>query len=351
MKQHVLYVVRPATGGIRSHLIALLTHLSRDKWIPVVAATDGFLETLPKNIPPYVAVSLDIASTARLADIETAFDLQRILRTYKGAIIHAHGIRGAFIAALAPMARSRQILTTLHNIAPQTPLAKLALSFIRARSRAVICVSNAVAASANTANAEIISNGVQVAKFAAPSRDLSRQSFGLAPGEFVVATASRLSPEKGIDVLLDAARLTPEITYLIAGAGPDGPMLTASAPKNVTLLGPIPDVAPLFRAADLVVMPSRSEGQGITALEAMAAGTPVVASDVGGLKETITAEVNGLLVPPESAGDLANAVRRLSSNRELLGALGKNAADYAIKSGDVKTMMARIEQVYAKFGS
>ena len=125
---------------------------------------------------------------------------------------------------------------------------------------------------------------------------------------------------------------------LLALVGPDmpghpwdeGPRARAAAASpplagRVMLLGPSNDTAPLYRAADLAVVPSHWESFGISAVEAMATSLPVVASAVGGLTDYLVDDENGLLVPAQDPAAIATAVDRLSSDASLRVRLGQAA--------------------------
>jgi len=171
--------------------------------------------------------------------------------------------------------------------------------------------------------------------------------FGLDADTITVATASRLSPEKGLDFLLEAARLAPEVLFLIAGDGPQREPVAQHSPANVRLLGRIESVPELLAAADIACVPSLTEGQGIFALEAMAASLPVVASNVGGLPEMIDDAVTGFLVAPASPAAIVEAIRRLADSPQLRTVLGANASRHAEKIGDIYGMVRKVEDVYA----
>jgi glycosyltransferase involved in cell wall biosynthesis len=128
-----------------------------------------------------------------------------------------------------------------------------------------------------------------------------------------VLFAGRLSPEKGIEEFLAA---TDGLPRTIVGGGP------IDVPESV---GPVADVAPYYTRAAVVAVPSRREGYGMVAREAMAHGRAVVASDVGGLHDAIEDGVDGLLVPPRDVRSLRAAIERLLGDRELCERLGAAA--------------------------
>ncbi|WP_344467939.1 glycosyltransferase family 4 protein [Kitasatospora kazusensis] len=150
-----------------------------------------------------------------------------------------------------------------------------------------------------------------------------RAALGLAEGTPVVLAAARQDYQKGLDVLLEAwplvLRDAPEAVLLLAGGpGAETARLRALAESagRVRFLGPRADVFDLMAAADAVAVPSRWEGLGSTALEAMGVGVPLVCSDVAALRETVGSEDYARLVPPERPAELAAALLDTLTDRE-----------------------------------
>jgi glycosyltransferase involved in cell wall biosynthesis len=150
-------------------------------------------------------------------------------------------------------------------------------------------------------------------------RAATRAAAGLGETPLLLVVAA-LVQRKGVDLLLSAlARLADEglrPALWIAGQGPARPALERQARElglegRVRFLGQRSDVADLLSACDVFILPSRHEGLGVAALEAMAAGRPIVATRVGGLAEAVVHERTGLLVPPEDPAALAAALARL----------------------------------------
>jgi glycosyltransferase involved in cell wall biosynthesis len=165
---------------------------------------------------------------------------------------------------------------------------------------------------------DVIPNGVDAHYFDG-LHDLDLSSFRLAfarPDQPIVYYVGRVVPEKGLHVLIDAAprvlRDWPEVKFVISGGGGFANYLRAKAYElgvddNIIFTGRIPDETRdgLFKVADCAVFPSLYEPFGIVALEAMAVGTPVVVSDVGGLSEVVELHKTGIKVFPNSPESLA----------------------------------------------
>jgi glycosyltransferase involved in cell wall biosynthesis len=180
------------------------------------------------------------------------------------------------------------------------------------------------------------------------SRAATRKELGIAAGEFAVGSFGRLVPEKGIQVLLDAAALAPGIRTCIFGHGPEETALRARASASVTFFGQIADVADAMSAMDVVVIPSTwEEPFPYAALEAMALSRPIVASSIGGLPEMIDDGVNGLLFTPSDAADLARLLIELSTNRGLSAELGRAAHRRYLQEFTVDQMVTRMLAVYS----
>jgi glycosyltransferase involved in cell wall biosynthesis len=172
-------------------------------------------------------------------------------------------------------------------------------------------------------------------------RDELRRSFGMNGA--TLAFAGRLSAQKSLDLALAAVDAVDGVSLLIAGEGDEQARLESLAGPRVRFLGAQPRdrVLELFRAADASILSSSWENFPHTVVEALAAGTPVIATDVGGVAEVVVDGVNGLLVPSGDSAALAGAVRRFFSDDELRARLRANAAE-SVRAYDRDTVFSRI---------
>jgi glycosyltransferase involved in cell wall biosynthesis len=159
----------------------------------------------------------------------------------------------------------------------------------------------------------------------------------------------RLSEEKGIPVLLEAARLAPEIPVRIAGTGELLDRLRRDAPSNVSFLGMMDreTLAALYRGARMQIVPSVwHETFGLVAAEAMGHGIPPVASRMGGLQGLIEDGVSGVLFNPGDAGDLADRMRALWADPAHAARLGEGARRRALSEFSPRVHVERLLDVY-----
>ena len=204
-----------------------------------------------------------------------------------------------------------------------------------------------------------IHNGVDVARFGS-SRTVTRADVGLRDGVPVIGTVGRLiEPEKGIAVLLQGvARLAGPpaplaCQLLIVGDGPARGQLQELVERlgissRVVFAGMRRDIADVLPLVDVFVMPSLSEGFGIAIVEAMAAGLPVVASDVGGIPEIVQHGETGLLVPPGDPAALAAALHELVTRPDRARALGACGRQRARERFSIESAVKRHEDLYAE---
>ncbi len=190
----------------------------------------------------------------------------------------------------------------------------------------------------------VIPNGVDPEPFShLPSKAEARRALGLPAESSLVITVGRLSPEKGQDVLLEALAAIPDpsIQVVLVGDGPLRASLEARARQpdlagRVHFLGLRKDVPDCMAAADLYVLPSRYEAQGMVVVEAMMASLPIVASRVGGVPGILEHGVTGILVPPADPIALAAAMRLepdpVMASRARRGALETLTVDLMVES-------------------
>ena len=176
-----------------------------------------------------------------------------------------------------------------------------------------------------------------------------------APRRHTIITVANLRPEKNHELLLRAAaglvRRFPDLRLQFVGDGPRRGALAALAQslgleRHVEFLGHRDDVADLLAAADIFVLPSRSEALPNSVLEAMAAGLPVVASAVGGLTDVIDDGRTGALVPPDDPVALATAMQRILEHPRLADTLGTNAREAVIGRYSFDRMANEFEALY-----
>ncbi|HEY5486107.1 MAG TPA: glycosyltransferase [Candidatus Limnocylindrales bacterium] len=205
--------------------------------------------------------------------------------------------------------------------------------------------------------ARVVSPGVDLSVFrpAAESgddRSIATRSLRdrLGPPEGPLAVfLGTLSERKGADVFAAGVDSAPGWQGVMIGDGPLAQSLAASHP-SIRQVHAVPSeqVPDWLRAADVVVVPSRREPLGLAAVEALACGTPVIASNVGGLREVVRDDENGLLVPPSDAGALAAALVRLQDPR-LRAQLG-TAGPASVAGHDMRTAAAQMADVWAELG-
>lgn len=162
---------------------------------------------------------------------------------------------------------------------------------------------------------------------AASSRNF-REELGIPDNALLVASIGRLVPEKGVIQLAQATQLLNNeetgIYVVMAGAGPLEAELSDYAISNLHLVGKLdkPDLAALYKQADVYCLPSRSEGFATTLLESAACGTPAIVTNVGGTDELIPDDTFGTVIPNMKPEVIADALQRAANNRTKLQAQG-----------------------------
>jgi teichuronic acid biosynthesis glycosyltransferase TuaC len=210
------------------------------------------------------------------------------------------------------------------NLIPQFRLPRKMILWAAENASGVVTVCNAlkdemvglgVAADKITP----LRNGVDLQRFQPMDRDAARATLGLK--RFTLLSVGLLDPRKSHDLIIKALPSLPEVDLLIAGTGPEKKNLEQLAQElgvadRVTLLGPVPqtELKTYYNAADALVLASSREGWANVLLEAMACGTPVVASNVWGTPEVVAAPEAGELMPERTPQGLVTALTRLRAN-------------------------------------
>ena len=185
-----------------------------------------------------------------------------------------------------------------------------------------------------------------------PVRDEARERLGVDGP--MLAFAGRITKQKSLGVALAALAGVEGVSLLIAGDGPDLPDVRRRVAElgldgRVRFLGPLDrgEVLTLFRAADASLLTSSWENFPHTVVEALAVGTPVIASSVGGVPELVHDGENGLLVAPGDVGELVGAIRRVIGEPALRERLAAGAAPSVEQLGP-ETVYSRLEEILRK---
>ena len=183
-----------------------------------------------------------------------------------------------------------------------------------------------------------------------------RAQMNIAPDCHVVLSVGRLSREKDHATLLEAMSLLPErlaAHLLIVGEGPERQRIekkiaSLGITENVSLIGQQTSAEPYYGIADIAVLSSRSEGSPNALLEAMAAGVPVVATDVGGVPEIAVHGDTALLVQPGDPGELAESMGRLIREPQLASGLAVRAKQVVRERYAPEQRTKRLAEIYRK---
>lgn len=296
------------------------------------------------------------------------FALSRLIRKEDIHILHTHGYFGSSFGRLAAiLARTPVVIshvhTTYHGFSKRNLIMERFLSLFTDR---IVCVSQAVrdfvvgVEGISERRTCLIYNGVGESRRSKgdTSFNIDRTRFGFEAEDLVVITVASLTPHKGHQVLIDAAGMVSKrhenLRWLLVGDGPLRDSLESYARElqlssRVVFTGQQRDIAPFLQLADLFVLPSTErEGLGIALIEAMAAGLPVIGTRLGGIPEVIDDGVNGILVEPGSAGELAGAMEKLATGNEMRRKMGRAGRGMYEGKFTIERMNREIDALYKR---
>lgn len=326
----------------------------------------------PKNSKLYFKVRSDVTgytSLGRLGAISplSMFLLSRYCKKHDIKILHAHCGKSHTFAYWLKKFFLPEILLVVHRRIP----AKIRSNLVSRKKFTDDLVTRFITVS-NYIKGVLMSGGVAESRITTirsskkpfsstdgekrHARESLARTRELSPdGEFFILSASRLVPDKGLFILIEAfrrlAREIPSARLLLAGEGPLESELKLAAKAlsdsgQLVFLGFRKDVPDLLLGADVFAIPSLSEGLGSTIVEAMFARTAVVGSSVEGIPELIQGESTGLLVHPGDAEGLYKALLRLSTDKNLRLSLADNAYQWASRSCGAEIMVEKTFAVY-----
>ncbi len=343
------YLDASTQGGSSASLMVLLSALDPDIDVTVMGTSE--------EIVSWVAAARPGAATRVLAPVRSKFDLRSIrehvsaIRQLRPDILHVN-LDNAFTAPYGLIAGVLTRTVTVGVVHSSSPAwnrrQQWLVRLLAPRVSAYVGVSGAIARTAEAllalpaGSARVIHNGADL-----PS-SLATRDPSPAP---LIGAVGRLAPEKGYGILLEALVLLPGCRLVLVGEGPERATLEERVgelglTERVVLAGWVDPPWTAHWALDVLAVPSFTEGFPLVIVEAMLAGTPVVASRVGGIPEIVVDEETGLLVPPGDARALATALGRLVGDPELRAAIAARSREFAAQNFTSSAMAAKFEALY-----
>ncbi|OIP69993.1 MAG: hypothetical protein AUK48_14170 [Oscillatoriales cyanobacterium CG2_30_44_21] len=371
-KLRVLAMIDDASlGGGQMHVLLLSKYLQREN-IEVAIATEskGWLVNQAQilDIPTYA-----IAISNKLT-WQSFQNIYQLLKTQKFDVIHTHGGTAGFWGRLvaACLKHKPKIIHTYHglhylnNIQIKSPQQKIKIAIFQKIDQLllnitdqIICVcrsdyEKAIAAKVATpSKTAIVYNGIEIDKFSHPTnKEESRKIFDITPTEFVFGNVGRLHEQKGHKYLLQAfAQVADRARLLIIGDGELKDELIKLAEvlqisDRVVFLGARSDVDEFLSAINVFVMPSLWEGQPIALLEALAMGKPCITTDVDGIPEIITNNINGYLVKPKDIAGLTQIMHKAIDNPKILQQFANAGVNTITEKFLAQNMAKAIANIY-----
>ena len=310
-------------------------------------------------------------------DLRALISLRRIIGRDRPRVLHTHTAKAGTLGRLAALTRWRArpdlIVHTFHGHVLSGYFSRPKAAFftwiervLARRTDVLIAVSEEVKrdlVGLGVAPAEritVVHLGFDLAPFLtatgdSDARDAMRRRLGVDTASPLVTLVARLVPIKRVDLFLDAAaRIAtrcPDVRFAVAGDGELRDELHARAASlglgdRIVWPGFVSEMPALNAASDVVALCSDNEGTPVSLIEALAAGRPVVSTDVGGVATVVAHERTGLLVPPDDPDSLAGAITRLLDDPQLAQRLGDAGAADVHARFSLDRLVADIVRIY-----
>ncbi len=300
-------------------------------------------------------------------DLSTIKPIRQYLHENQIDLVHTHGVRANLVARTAAKKEGLPVVTTFHSVLRydydsvfKALLAKYLTIVTNKYTDRFIAISRAIKKEILEMGVPdnkiaVIHNGLDISKYAEPRNPLETgRELGLNPDKYTVAVIARLHPVKGHQYFLQAAReiLNKGVNaqFLIIGEGIYRDKIKLwikdlGLEEAVIMPGYYSPIENIYGLCDVLCVPSLMEGLGMVVLEAMHFKVPVVASNIGGIKEIIQDQSNGLLVEPGDYRGLAQGVIRVLSDKDLAQYL-KEQGQETLPAFSPENMARQVEETY-----
>ncbi len=358
-RMRITYVItRAETGGSQMHVIDLLEGFRPEADLDLVTGEDGPLTECARSLRIPVRVLPELVQPiSPFNDLRAASALIGHFRTRRPDLVHAHTSKAGILTRLAAAVTDTPAVFTAHTWAfaeGTSALWKLVgLPSERLAARFTACIINVSDANRRLA----AGSGIDKAKLSLTVHNGIRDtSFQADPQESTtcpqIVTVGRFVKQKDQQLLVQAMmRINRPYKLLFVGDGPTRAIVKADVARaglqsQMVFAGDSREVEQILSQSHIFVLPSRWEGFPLTILEAMRAGLPVVASDVGGVREAVINGHTGFLVRPGDLHDLQRHIDNLLQDGALRGTLGANGRRRFLKMFTQDKMLDSIRTIY-----
>ncbi len=364
----VQVIADSAIGGGPKHVLGILKHIDQSKFEPFLVCPPGYLKNEAKKISGVQILESDPRSKFDLVAIyllkRTLEHIQAYGDPFAPMIVHTHGPRAGLMARMVVPYKVKKVHTEhilSENYHLKNPIndwiQKKVIGQQNKKSDLVIAVSSSVKKYLLRANLAVpsklivISNAIDLEQGQATIKQIK-----VANKAPIIGTIGNLNIQKGQTYLIEAIsklkKKYPLITLEIIGEGPERNDLTeqikiTKLEHHVTLLGQQKDIDKYLKHWDVFVLPSLSETFGISILESMRAGVPVVASRIDGVADIISNRKNGLLISPRDPKAIESAVSEVLDHPVLASTL-KRGGKEQIKEFDWNVIIKKLEREYER---
>lgn len=348
-------------GGISIYCVSLAKALKDNGHDVAIASNGGALVGGLKNQGiQHIQINIKTKSEFSPFIWKAYAKLEKAFKTYRPQVIHAHTRVTQVLAWIIYKKTGIPYVSTCHGFF-RPHLGRKMFGFW---GKKVIAISEAVREhlvndlKVKKEDICLLNNGIDIEKFSAPVSEKQKIAYksrlGIKEGP-LVGIIARLSPVKGHRFLLlamkEVLKKQPDAQLLIIGEGPEKKELVdltikLSLGKCTFMEESVFDTTVPLSIMDVFVLPSIQEGLGLSAMEAMVAGAPVIGSNVGGVYSLIKDGQTGLLIPSQDPAALAAAILSLLSDRNLALNMAKAAKELIIEKFSLREMAKKIEAIY-----
>lgn len=339
MKRVVHVMASGARGGGAEHLRGLIREQKALGLTPcAVVGDDG---PLAQQLEHDAAGVTTIDVMRSRWDVTAPNRLRKAIDAYEPELVHLHGTRAAFFSALSM--HTVPSVYTVHGLSYRQQ-AGMAVRTVGQAAEALACTRASRVITVARADADDlvkrrfvtsgkvthIPNAMDLDRFQPHDREEARRRMGVSQESFVVATVSRLVPQKAVGDAIDALARVRDVTFVVIGDGPERAELRTRAAGrglHAVFLGARDDVPELLAGADVFLLASKWEGEPIALLEALAMRLPCVATATDGSREILEGSGAGLLTPVGDIAALSDALSRMRHEPELRDGMRQVARD------------------------